>query len=76
MNHATFNPASQHRYVLRFASLFADGRGLAFPCDARGEVDVAALSPSARRNYLSARDAVGRDYGFPAVRPAEEERWH
>ena len=76
MNHATFHPASQRRYVLRFASLFADGRGLAFPCDARGEVDVAALSQSARRNYLSARDAVGRDYGFPAVRPAEEERWH
>ena len=54
-------------FVLHFPSLFASGRGFAFPCDERGEVDVAALSPRARANYLSARGAVGRDLGVPAV---------
>ncbi|HET7525095.1 MAG TPA: hypothetical protein VFK10_04055 [Burkholderiaceae bacterium] len=54
-------------FVLHFPSLFSGGRGFAFPCDERGVVDVTALSPRARANYLSARGAVGRDYGFPAV---------
>jgi len=54
-------------FVLHFPSLFAGVRGFAFPCDERGEVDVSALSPRARANYLSARSAVGRDFGVPAV---------
>ena len=75
MNHAATRHASRHdQFVLRFPSLF-DGRGFAFPCDARGEVDVDALSPRARHNYLQARNAIGRDLGVPAVLPAEE-RWH
>ena len=75
------NPAAVHHpiktgsFVLRFASLFDDGRGFAFPCDAHGEVNLAALSPRARHNYLSARRAIGRDFGVPAV-VAAEERWH
>ena len=75
MNHAAVrHPMQDPGFVLRFPSLF-DGRGFAFPCDAHGEVDVDALSPQARRNYLAARSAVGRDLGFPAVWPAQE-RWH
>ena len=76
MNHAATRPANPESFVLRFASLFDEGRGLAFPCDVHGEVDVGALSPRARHNYLAARNSVGRDYGFPAVRPAGQERWH
>jgi hypothetical protein len=75
MNHAAIRHANRHdHFVLRFPSLF-DGRGFAFPCDARGEVDVDALSPRARHNYVLVRNAVGRDFGFPAVLAAEE-RWH
>jgi hypothetical protein len=54
-------------FVLHFRSLFDGGRGLAFPCNARGEVDVSALSPRAAINYSAARRAIGRDYGMPAV---------
>lgn len=54
-------------FVLHFRSLFDDGRGFAFPCNERGEVDVTALSPRAAANYSAARGAIGRDYGMPAV---------
>ena len=75
MNHAAAHqPIEMFGFVLRFASLFDDGRGLAFPCDAYGAVDLQALSPRARENYLAARRAVGRDFSFPAV--VAEERWH
>ncbi len=76
MNHAATRHTGPHlRFVLRFPSLFDEGRGFAFPCDARGDVDMNALSPRARHNYLAARNAVGRDFASPAVLPAEE-RWH
>lgn len=54
-------------FELRFPSLFDDGRGLAFPCDARGQVDLDALSQRALNNYLYARVAIGRDFGMPTV---------
>lgn len=57
-------------FELRFASLFHEGRGLAFPCDAAGQVDLDALSERARLNYFAARTLVGRDFAAPAVRPA------
>lgn len=63
------NP-SPAAYELRFTSLFNDGRGLSFPCDAAGRVDLDALSEQARNNYLFARAVIGRDFTFPAVRPA------
>ena len=66
MNTAT-HTADTSSFVLRFPSLFDDGRGFAFPCDESGVVDVGALSPRARANYLSVRGAVGRDFGVPAV---------
>jgi hypothetical protein len=75
MNHATVRrPIEMQGFVLRFPSLFDDGRGYAFPCDARGDVNLQALSPRARDNYLAARSRVGRDFGQPAV--LAEERWH
>jgi hypothetical protein len=55
-------------FELRFRSLFHEGRGYAFPCDADGHVDIDALSEQARVNYFYARAVVGRDVSFPAVR--------
>ncbi len=55
------------QYQLRFESLFNPGRALAFPCDARGRVEMDALSERARRNYLYARAVVGREFATPAV---------
>jgi len=54
-------------YELRFVSLFDEGRGLAFPCDASGRVDLDALSERARTNYFFARGVIGRDFRMPAV---------
>lgn len=56
------------RYELRFDSLFTEGRGMSFPCDQHGQVDMNRLSDRARSNYLYARAVVGREYRTPAVR--------
>lgn len=61
--------ATRPGYELRFESLFHPGRALAFPCDARGRVELDALSDRAQRNYLYARAVVGREYATPAVVP-------
>ena len=55
-------------FELRFESLFVEGRGLSFPCDAQGQVQIDALSARARDNYLYARAVVGREFRTPAVR--------
>jgi hypothetical protein len=57
-------------YELRIASLFHEGRGYAFPCDAEGRVDADALSERARRTLEAALAAVGRDFATPTVFPA------
>jgi hypothetical protein len=54
-------------YEMRFRSLFQEGRGLSFPCDAKGQVPLDALSERARNNYLYARAVVGREYFVPEV---------
>ena len=54
-------------WELRFESLFQQGRGLAFPCDERGQVELDTLSERARRNYFYARAVVGREFATPAV---------
>jgi hypothetical protein len=54
-------------FEVRFRSLFVEGRGLAFPCDPTGSVDLDALSDQARTNYLFARAMVGREYAAPVV---------
>ena len=58
------------RFELRFRSLFNEGRGLAFPCDAGGQVDLDALSERGRNNYLFARAMVGREFATPDIRIA------
>ena len=59
-------------YELRFTSLFNQGRGLSFPCDAAGQVDIDTLSARARLNYLYARTVIGREFFLPAVQPSPE----
>lgn len=58
------------RFELCFRSLFNPGRGLAFPCDAAGHVDLNALSERARHNYFDAHALMGRDYAAPVLRVA------
>ncbi len=58
-------------YELRFDSLFNEGRALAFPCDAKGLVDMDALSARAKLNYLYARTVIGREFRIPAVRRSD-----
>lgn len=64
------NPAPDLPFQLRYRSLFDPGRGFAFPCDARGQVELDRLSDRARNNYLYARAMVGRELAPPAVEPA------
>ena len=56
--------------MVRFESLFSEGRGMEFPCDAVGHVDVNELPEHLRSNYLFARTMVGREYAAPRVRAA------
>ena len=58
-----------NKFELRFQSLFHSGRGYAFPCDPKGQVDLDQLSDRTRTNYLYARAMVGRELAVPAVRP-------
>jgi len=58
------------QFEIRFQSLFREGRGLAFHCDAAGHVDLDSLSERGRCNYLFARAMVGREFATPSVRPA------
>lgn len=60
-------PSAVPAHQLRFESLFHPGRGLEFPCDAKGRVELDALSDRARSNYLYARAVVGREFATPAV---------
>lgn len=54
-------------FELRFRSLFNEGRGWSFPCDALGHVDMDALSRRALNNYLYARSVIGREVAVPTV---------
>ena len=67
---AHLHPARDMRYELRFQSLFHEGRGYSFPCDAAGRVDIDALAEKARLNYFYARTVVGREVATPLVLPA------
>ena len=59
-----------NQYRLCFRSLFHNGRGYAFPCDPKGQVDMDGMSEQARNNYLYARAMVGRELSPPAVEAA------
>lgn len=63
------NTMSTTGYVLRYDSLYTAGRWFSFPCDASGAIDLDALPPRARSNYLATRDRVGLEYAFPVVEP-------
>lgn len=55
----------------RRQKIFNDGRGLTFPCDAVGHVDLDGLSERARPNYFYARTFIGREFFLPSIRPLE-----
>jgi len=57
-------------HLLRFRSLFNEGRGLVFPCDGEGRVDMNALTDQALGNYLYARAVIGREFATPRVEPS------
>jgi hypothetical protein len=64
----TMKPApTTGTYEIRYRSLFNEGRGLSFPCDAEGHVPLDELSERARCNYLYARAVVGREFATPEV---------
>ena len=66
----TARDSAQH-YELRFRSLFNEGRGYAFPCDAQGHVDMDLLGERVLNNYLYARSVIGREFATPAVRASQ-----
>jgi hypothetical protein len=57
-------------HQLSFRFLRNEGLAFVFPCDARGCVDLDALSERARNDYLYARAMIGREVATPAVCPA------
>jgi len=67
MNATMLNLPAGAGYELRFRSLFNEGRGFRFPCDAGGHVDLDELSERARDNYFFAHSVIGRDVAMPVV---------
>ncbi len=67
MNMTTISNQASAHFELRYRSLFNEGRGYSFPCDAAGNVDIDALGERARNNYFFAHSVVGRDFAMPAV---------
>jgi hypothetical protein len=60
-------PVTRLRHELRFTSLYHPGRGLVFPCDETGHVDIDSLSERLRNAYFGARAMIGREYLYPAL---------
>jgi hypothetical protein len=70
MNAIALHPLPSPRaFELRFRSLFDEGRGFAFPCDAAGRVELERLSERARHNFQRALALIGRDFATPALQP-------
>jgi len=63
----THSSQTRTNFVLRFQSLFNQGRALCFPCDESGDVPLDSLSERARQNYFYARTVIGREFSVPAV---------
>lgn len=61
------SPLKEPWHELRFRPLLDAGRVYAFPCDAKGRVDLDALSERARNDYFYARVLIGRAYRVPVV---------
>ena len=66
---ASHSSCSSHE--LRFRSLFNEGRGYTFPCDAQGLVDMDSLGERLLNNYLYARSVIGREFAMPAVQTSQ-----
>ncbi|WP_157271329.1 hypothetical protein [Azohydromonas aeria] len=62
----------QPGYELRFESLIDPRRACAFPCDARGQVDLDRLGEQALHRYLYARALIGGEFGRPVVQRRAE----
>ena len=71
MGQAQTQQQPSDRFELRFHSLYKPGRGYSFPCDARGRVDMDALSDSERPSYLFARAIIGHELSLPAVQRSD-----
>lgn len=63
----TSRVAAKPSHFIRFTNLFDAGRGLEFPCDELGSVDLDALPDRALRNYLFARASVGWEFLPPRI---------
>lgn len=70
----TLDAAPASHFEIWFESLFDNGRGLAFPCDQAGHVDIDALSERGRSNYFFARAMLGREYATPRVVPCHDHQ--
>ncbi len=66
----TTAPQQQRPLELFYRPLREAARGLSFPCDASGRVDLDSLCESDRREYLYARVVIGNEFAWPVVRPA------
>lgn len=60
------------RNELWFQSLFDAGRGFAFPCDAKGQVEIDTLGTLKRDRYLLVRAMIGYQYAMPVVKQVDE----
>jgi hypothetical protein len=60
--------ASTASFELLFQSFGDEDRGMVFPCDAAGRVDMDQMSDATRNNYLFARALMGRDFTAPMLR--------
>ena len=64
-------PAGQQAgavHELCFAPLSEAGTTKVFPCDSNGKVELDALDPLQRIDYLFVRMLIGRDFTGPLVR--------
>jgi hypothetical protein len=68
--------AASLRFEVWYESLFNNGRGLAFPCDEAGHVDINSLSERGRNNYYFARTMLGREFATPRVVRRDSSRLH
>jgi hypothetical protein len=63
----TISAAASSHFEVWFESLFDHGRGLVFPCDEAGHVEIDSLSERGRSNYFFARTTLGREYATPRI---------
>jgi hypothetical protein len=65
---SAYHATKEQEFELRYQSLFHEGRGYVFPCDAVGHVDLDSFSDRKRESYFYVRALVGREFSMPGVR--------